>query len=243
MKTVGMFCVAAVLGILACIVNYTWLMGLKPTMTEYLILTKRIEQNEVIAEAILGTISLPADNVALQKFFVEAKYIDLVKNTLAKSTYEEGMLLLGEDFTRERTLLPEYGVLGPFTLMKEQAGRGNEAVVVVKARYKADPAKPGEFTFDDSTRRLVEIVEHQRSEMGTRPTRSDLRFVAALACPDGEEEEVGFAAPNDRDYGIVVQLPNGMAVPESASRNNKIAFLVPHNIVPSTKTKKVGVNR
>lgn len=243
MKTVGMICIAIALGVFASILNYTWLMSQKPAMTEYLILNKRIEQNEVISETILGTISLPSENQALKNFFVEAKYIDLVKNTKAKNSYEEGMLLLGEDFTRERSLLPEYGVLGPFTLMKEQTSRTSDTVVVVKARYKADPAMPGEFTFDDNTRRLIEIVELQRSGSANRSGRSELRFVAAIACPDDDAEDTSPVSPKDRNFGIVVQLPSGMPVPASALRNGKIAFLVPRDVIPSAKSDSKNRSR
>ena len=251
MKFTGRFIFALILAAAATILNYIWMTSKAPS-EGYVIVNQNIGQGEGIERSMLGEIKLPGGRVYTETF-LPSRAIHSFIGLKAVRPFQQGEIVQQADVAAI-DVLPNYDILGPFRLLavggrfanaddSEDQGSGSSAITIA-IPYDGDDAEK----IDVMTRRLVQIVENEKTRRTDSGGATDLRLVGIVAwrpdmtdqpstpavadSPDPPRRNLGL---NEGELALVVPLPNLDTIPEVLLREDspQIGFLVPATVVRS----------
>ena len=252
MKFTGRFIFAFILAVAATALNYAWMVGKAPPTAGYVAVNQRITQGEVIEGNMLVELQLPVGHAYTETFLPWRARHSLIGLRAVRS-FQNRELVQQSDVAAV-DVLPDYDILGPFRLLAvggqfanadddESQSSGSSAITIAIPFGAGDAGR-----IDEKTRRLVQIVEQERTRRSGTDESSDLRLVGIVAWQAATTDQP-VASPvadptnmprrglglNEGELALVVPLPNLDTIPEVLLREDspQIGFLVPATVVRS----------
>ena len=255
-KFTGRFIFAFILAVAATILNYIWMVNKAPT-DGYVAVSQNVAQGEIITIRMIREVKLPqhwGDSISGLKLYRETFVPWRARNTFvglkAVRPFQRGEMVQQSDISAI-DVLPKYDILGPFRLLavggrfatvtahESDDHRGATSTITIAIPFDVnDPDK-----MDEKTRRLVQIVENEKTRGRSYNESSELRLVGIIAFPDTTSLPVPNVPNTSRrslglgedELALVVPLPNLDTIPEVLLREDspQVGFLVPATVVRS----------
>jgi hypothetical protein len=258
------FSIAVAIAVVAVVLNFAWVKQNTNT-TEYVIVNQQIDKDEIIRSSDLTSISLPQKyRDQYDKTFVPYEDRFWVIGKPASKVFEKNEIILRQYLEDELDNLPKIDVLGPFRLysvgtqlvgtastQSTYAYGGGIPITFIAKRVQG---KDNELTFDKNTRRLLQLIEYEKTISQQRGQDKGWRILSITNLPDEpntdetNDDETENSNTTETPYQlaadevtITVEVPNVpiLSTVLMNSKNPRIGFLVPSDVLKAHVMKNL----
>jgi hypothetical protein len=252
------FSIALAIAAVAMFLNFVWVKQNINT-TEYIIVSQKIDKDDIIRDTDLTQILLPQKyRDQYDQIFLPYEDRFWIVGKPAPKTFEKNELVLRQYLEGELDNLPQIDVLGPFRLYSV----GSQLVGTASAQpnYSSGGGIPitfiaqriqdqdSEFTFDKNTRRLLQLIEYEKTINQQRDHDKSWKILSITIFPEepnnSETENIASTVPSPLaadEMAITVEVPN-VPILSNVLMNSKkprIGFIVPSDVLKSNVMKNL----
>jgi hypothetical protein len=266
---VARFGIALAVAAVAVVLNFAWVQQ-NTNSVPYIIVNQKIDKDEIIRDVDLTSLSLPKKyKDRYDQIFVPYEDRFWIIGKSASRIYEKDELMLRQNLENEFDNLPQIDVLGPFQLYSvgsrlvgskiEQSSYSANSGIPITFIAKRVYDKDNELTFDKNTRRLLQLIEYEKS-MKQRNNDDSWKILSITIFPDdpdtsdnsihSDHSENSETKNNvsttpyqlaDDEMAITVEVPNVPILSNVLmnSKNPRIGFIVPSDVLKSNVMKNL----
>lgn len=223
MSHVAKLSIAVVLALAAAALNAMWLSAEKRP-PEFLAAAANLAAGQEVTDAMLMSVPVPGDFNRLRESLIPYSGRAILLGTPASRDYIRGDLFFQRDI-KAPLELAQFEVLGPFKLISvgarfTQTASGQEESNIDPTGDNVTIAVSA--SFDERTRRLLEIIDPNRRSSGSGPLK---RIIAVQVIP--KEEQSGDVAVEKDIVYQTVSLQGIENVPRVLLAGDVIRFVIP----------------